>query len=240
MSGLLRVLTVASFTAAGLMVAAGGILVATAANAEVVATTGNGILSLDAAPAILADDTMSPGDRIYWPITANLNAASAGHLTLKITSSDALATDTGGLRLAVASCPVPWTPSGDPTVSPSCTGGLAVTVVADTPLANVHASKIWNLGTMPRVSARNYLATISLPSSVPARLQGASGDLQFSFTALGDTVNAKPSDPGGQTLAFTGLDPLGPALLAAGLLLAGFTLARVRSRARMTVEGVRS
>jgi hypothetical protein len=213
------------FAAAALLVAVGGALLASSAAASPVTITGNGILRLDAGPVALSNDAMQPGDRIYWPITVNLNAASAGHLSLRVLSSDALVTDPAGLRLALASCPVAWEfPSGND-AAPSCGAG-ASTVIPETPFASV-GTEVWNLGDMPRVSSRQMVATISLPDAVPSRLQGAAGTIQFGFTALGTTVMASPNET---RLAFTGLDLVGPALLAAGLLLAGITLARLRSR----------
>jgi hypothetical protein len=233
--GAARFGAVAGFVIAGTLVAAGGLFVATAATAAPATITGNGILSLDASPTNLANDAMQPGDSVYWPITANLRAASAGDLTLRITSTNPLTTDSAGLHLSLASCPVAWTVSSDPSVAPTCSGGGGTTVITDRSIASVSSTAVWNLGTMPRVSSRQFVATLALPATVPSRLQNSTGDINFGFTAAGTTVSANPSDPpNSQTLAFTGTNALGPILLAGGLLLAGFTLARVRSRARRT------
>jgi hypothetical protein len=174
---------------------------------------------------------MAPGDNIYWPINVGLNASTSAHLTLKIVSSNLLATDPAGLRLALASCSAAWTMPSDPTVAPTCTGGTEKPIIPEQPFAGIGASKVWDLGTIARVSSMPLMATISLAGTVPTTLQGAEGDMDFGFTALGTTVHADPSDPPEKILGHTGLDPVGPLLLAAGLLLAGLTLARVRSRA---------
>ncbi len=229
MKGGARITALLGFATSGILVAGGAILVATASSASADPGSG-GALSVVAAPTVLADNSMAPGDTIYWPINVGLNASTSGHLTLKVVSSNALATNPDGLRLALASCSVAWTMSSDPTVAPTCAGGSEKTVIPEQPFASISATKVWDLGTIARVSTTPVMATISLAGAVPTELQGAEGDMDFGFTALGTTVHADPADPPAKVLGYTGVDPVGPALLAAGLLLAGFTLARVRAR----------
>jgi hypothetical protein len=205
----------------------GAVLVASASSASAAPVTG-GVLQLVATPGVLADSSMAPGDKIYWPITADLNASTAGQLSLQIESSDALATDPGGLRLALAGCPVAWTIPADPTVAPTCQGGAGTVLVADRPFADITPSTTWHLGALGAVSSMPMMATISLPGAVPASLQGASASIDFGFTALGDTEHASPSDPSSRLLGETGVGPTAPLLLAVGLLVAGITLARLR------------
>ena len=216
------------FGCAAALVVAGVVLVASATAASAAPLSG-GVLQLVATPGVLADSTMAPGDHIYWPVTANLNASTEGTLTLQIFSSDALAADPAGLRLALASCPTAWVIPSDPTVAPTCNGGAGTTIVPDTAFASISPTAVWHLGTIGAVSTTPMMATISLPGTVPSALQGASATINFGFTALGDTANASPSDPKVPILASTGIDPVGPILLAAGLLLAGLTLARLRA-----------
>jgi hypothetical protein len=223
-----RVEAIVGFAVAAGLLATGAILVASAGPASAAPISG-GVLQLVATPGVLSDQTMAPGDTIYWPIDANLNATTTGELTLQITSSDLLATNPGGLRLALASCPVAWDMSHTPAQPPTCNSGVGTTVIPDSAFANISASHVWDLGTVGAVSSTPMMATISLPGAVPSVLQGASASINFGFTALGDTANASPSDPPVHVLGLTGVDPTGPALLAAGLLLAGFTLARVRA-----------
>jgi hypothetical protein len=225
---------IAGFALATSLVIAGSILVAAAGSASADPLSG-GVLQLVATPGVLDDQAMAPGDVIYWPIAANLNASTTGTLSLKITSSDALATDPAGLRVALASCPVAWDMSPTPALAPTCNGGTGSPILPETAFANISSTHVWSIGTMSAVSSMPMMATISLPSAVPSTLQGASASVNFSFTALGDTENASPSDPPVHVLGLTGVDPTGPLLLAAGLLLGGITLARVRStRARRT------
>jgi hypothetical protein len=224
----LRIEAWAGFGFAAALLAAGTLLVASAGSAFANPISG-GVLQLVATPGVLADAAMAPGDTIYWPIDANLNASTPGELTLKIESSDALATNPAGLRLALASCPVAWSTNSDPTVAPTCAGGSGSTIIPDSAFADITPTQVWDLGTVAAVSTTPMMATISLPGAVPSVLQGTSADINFGFTALGDTENASPSDPRRHVLGLTGVDPTGPALLAAGLLLAGITLARVRS-----------
>ncbi len=218
----------AGFGCSAALVAVGLVLVASASSASADPFSG-GVLQLVATPGVLADRSMAPGDTIYWPITANLDASTPGKLSLQIDSSDALATNAGGLRLALASCPVAWTIPADPAVAPTCQGGPGTVLVPVTPFADISSTTAWPLGTMAAVSSMPMMATISLPGAVPAMLQGASGSVDFGFTALGDTEHASPSDPSGRVLGETGVDPTGPLLLAAGLLVAGITLARLRA-----------
>jgi hypothetical protein len=215
------------FGASAAFVAVGCVFVASAPPASADIITDGGALSLDAAPGVLSDDSMSPGDTIYWPISANLNATTSGKLTLQITSSQPLASDPGGLELQLASCPDAWTIPLDPSVAPTCDGGAGTTILPLTPFANISPTKRWQLGTLEAVSNLPMLATLSLPSDVPADLQGESATVNFGFTALGDTENASPSDPV-PPLSITGVDPTGPLMLGVGLLLAGLTLGRLR------------
>lgn len=227
----------AAFGVAAVLVATGAVLVASSAPASADIISNGGALSLDATPGALADNSMAPGDTVYWPISANLDASTPGQLTLTILSNDPLATSAGGLEVALASCPDAWTIPSDPTVAPTCDGGAGHTLIPTTPFADISSSTVWNLGQMSAVSSMPMIATISLPEDVPLSLQGTSGNLNFGFTALGDTENASPSDPAKPPLATTGIDPTGPILLGAGLLLAGITLGRLRSRAgRRQVE----
>lgn len=232
MNRLSRAGVAAVFTVAAGLIATGAVLVATASSASADIITSGGVLSLDASPGALSDDTMAPGDTVYWPISADLNASTSGELSLRITSSGALASSSSGLRVSLASCPDAW--SNDPV--PTCDGGAGTTVIAQTAFSSINASKHWQLGSMAAVSQLPMMATISLPSDVPTTLQGTTATMNFGFTALGDTENASPSDPKPPVLGLTGVDPTGPILLGLGLLLAGITLGRIRVLALRRAE----
>ena len=233
-----RMTALLGFATSGILVAVGAVLVAAAGSASAGTVPDGGSLSVVAAPTVLSDDSMSPGDTIFWPINVGLNASTSGHLTLKVVASNPLATDPAGLRLALDSCTVPWTMGALATDPPTC-AGTTKSIIPEQPFADISASKTWDIGTVARVSTLPMMATISLAGSVPTALQGAQGDMDFGFTALGTTVHADPADPTVPILAHTGIDPVGPLLLAAGLLLAGFTLARVRSRSNRRVSDLR-
>jgi hypothetical protein len=226
----------AAFGVSAVLVAAGAVLVASGVPASADIISNGGALSLDATPGALSDTSMAPGDTVYWPISAELDASTPGELTLQVLSSEPLATSAEGLEVSLASCPDAWTIPSDPSVAPTCDGGAGHTLIPTTAFADISSSKVWTLGDMSAVSTMPMMATISLPADVPASLQGTSGDLDFGFTALGDTENASPSDPAGPPLASTGVDPTGPIFLGAGLLLAGLTLGRLRSRALRRTE----
>jgi hypothetical protein len=230
-----RIWATTGFVAAAAMLAAGGVLVASASSASADIISSGGVLSLDAAPGALSDSAMSPGDTIYWPISANLNASSSGSLSLQVLSSQPLASDPSGLRLVLASCPGAWTTPAPP-AAPTCNGGPGTVIIPDTAFADISPTKHWNLGRVAAVSQFPMMATISLPNAVPATLQGTNAAIRFGFTALGDTESASPNDPGTPILAHTGVDPVGPALMGLGLLLSGLTLGRLRVLAQRRNE----
>jgi hypothetical protein len=219
-----RVAVFAGFGFAVALIAAGATQVAAQPFASAAPISG-GVLQLVATPGVLADSAMQPGDTIYWPIDANLNASTGGDLTLRITSSDALASDPAGLRLALARCSGSWNTAVTP---PTCNGTIT-TIIPDTAFADIDPTHVWHLGKVNAVSSTPMIASIALPGSVPSSMQGASAAINFGFTALGDTEDASPSDPAVHVLGLTGIDPTGPVLLCAGLLLGGLTLALVRS-----------
>ena len=233
-----RIWATTGFVAAAAMLAAGGVLVAAASSASADIISSGGVLTLDSTPGTLANGTMAPGDTEYWPISANLDASTAGELTLKVISSEPLATDPDGLRLTLAQCGHPWVMQTPP-AAPTCDDNES-TIIPDTAFADISSTRIWNLGQLGAVSQLPMMATISLPENVPADLQGTNAAIRFGFTALGDTENASPSDPKTPVLGFTGVDPTGPALLGIGLLLAGITLGRLRVLAQRASSKVAS
>jgi hypothetical protein len=228
----LRIWATSGFVAATTMLVVGGVLVASASSASADIISSGGVLSLEATPGTLADGSMAPGDTVYWPIAADLNATSSGDLSLKITSLGQLASSASGVRLTLARCDDAWSTDA----IPSCDGGAGTVIIPTTAFADIPPTKAWDLGSMAAVSQLPMMATISLPAAVPSTLQSTSATMRFGFTALGDTENASPSDPKPPVLGLTGIDPTGPALLGLGLLLAGLTLGRLRVLARRGTE----
>ena len=225
----MRVIEVLGFTVAAALVAVGALGVATAAAADPVPENGQpGLLSLNADPYPMQDPNMAPGDRIRWPITADMSAPDAAELTLAIQTSGLLASDPGGLRMSLQSCAVAWIVPADPSVDASCAAGEQ-TVLAMTPTASLDPSTVWHLGTIADNGARYFLVTLWLSPSADGALLSASGRVALGFTAAGETQSVSTDGPG---LATTGADAVGLILLAGGLLLGGIVLASVRLRRR--------
>ena len=219
MNALLRVLLVL----AALVVAAGASLVAVAATAAPVPETGaSGWLTLDADPYPVEDLTIARGDRVLWPVTATLDAPTAGELTVRITAEQPLAEDAAALRFELASCSAPWVLPSSPTGSAVCAGGGAI-VIPEAAFATTDETRYWSLGTIAPGEPRYFLVTLSLPLSTPGALADEPAEVGFGFTAGDAEVAADPP-----RLADTGGRYLGPALLASGLLAGGILLARLR------------
>jgi hypothetical protein len=214
---------IARFAFAALLFGAGGALVASAAGAAPVPETGDaGMLWLEADPYPADSLEIAPGERILWPVTANLTAPSSGDLSLEVSAADPLATDVEGLRVELAECAVAWELPADPLADGVCPGGGATTIIDETPFAAAAAGQRWELGLIAPGVARYFLATLSLPSAVPGSLATESAEIGFGFRAGDDTLPP--------ALAETGASILGPVLLAGGVLLAGATAASLRGR----------
>lgn len=207
-----------------LVTAAGGSLTAVAASAAPVPESGeNGLLTLDADPYPAHNLTIAPGDEVLWPVTAELDAPSAGTLDVRVVSSRPLAQDAAGLRFTLASCAEPWA-----LPAATCAGGPGDVVIADSAFATTDAGETWSLGRIVPGIPRHLLVTLALPASTPGGLAAESAEVSFGFTAGDRSVE--------QRLALTGAGYAGPALLGGGLLLGGLVLAAHR-RAELRREG---
>jgi hypothetical protein len=219
----MRPVAVARFALAALLFGAGGALVASAAGAAPVPETGDaGMLWLEADPYPADSLEIAPGERILWPVTANLTAPTSGDLSLEVSAADPLATDVDGLRLEVAECAVAWELPVDPLADGVCLDGSAATIIDETPFAQAATGDRWDLGLIAPGVPRYFLATLSLPSATPGDLATESAEIGFGFRA-GDAT--QPT-----ALAETGASIVGPLLLAGGVLLAGATATTLRGR----------
>lgn len=109
---------------AALVAVAGASLVAVAAAAAPVPETGaTGLLTLDADPYPAQNLTIRRGERVLWPVTADLDAPTTGDLSVRIVSAQPLAENPDGLRFELASCDVPWDLPAVPGGSATCAGG---------------------------------------------------------------------------------------------------------------------
>lgn len=231
MKRLPRPVAVLSYLAATALATSGAFALATSAGAVTIDDGETGYLTADVASVPFEETDLAPGDTRYWLIALNLDANGEGDLTLDFESSGTLAENPAGLQLALDQCSQAWTTGA----TPSC-GGTEENII-DGPVADVDESFIFDLGTIEPDSGPYFLVTLSLPSSVPDELQDTRGDLGFGFTAdESSAVIVIPGDGGDPDddptnggLAITGVDLTGPLLLAAGLLLGGFVLARQRA-----------
>lgn len=215
-------LTAGCFALAALLIGTGGALVASAAGAAPVPETGDpGMLWLEADPYPADSLEIAPGERILWPVTANLTAPTSGELSLEVAAAEPLATDVDGLRLELLECDVAWQLPSDPAAAGAC-AGTASTVIADGPVALADAGQRWQLGLIAPGVPRYFLATLSLPGAVPGPLANEPAEIGFGFRAGDDS---RPT-----ALAETGASVAGPLLLASGVLLAGVTARGIRRR----------
>lgn len=209
-----------------LALASGGLLaVAGAAGAAEPGDTP-GDLVVDVGDSVMMHRAMEPGDERHWTLTTVLQHAPSADLRLRVESEGLLAASEDGLRLALDRCEAPWR-FEDPG-SPTCPPG-ASPVVAPTALSRIDPAAVLDLGTIAGGTGPYFLATVALPDLAPSELQAADAVVGFGFTAgADDAVAILPLSPSGP-LAATGASLGGPLLLAAGILLAGFTLLRVRA-----------
>lgn len=216
----MRALSAVRFAVASILIGSGGALVASAAGAAPVPETGDtGMLWLEADPYPADTLEIAPGERIHWPVTANLSAPSSGALSLEVAAAEPLATDVDGLRLELLECDVAWQVPSDPAADGVCLG-TTTTVIADGPVALADAGQRWQLGLIAPGVPRYFLATLALPSATPGPLADEPAEIGFGFRAGDDT---RPT-----ALAETGASIVGPLLLAGGVLLAGVTAQGLR------------
>ena len=221
-----RPIAVLSYLVAAAITTTGGIALATSAGAVTIDDGESGYLTADVASVPFEEEDLTPGDIRYWLIALNLDAEGEGDLTLEFEASGALVETPAGLQMSLDQCTEAWTTGATPTCA-----GLDEEII-DGPVSDIDESLIYDLGTIEPDDGPFFLVTLSLPGSVPDELQDTRGDLGFGFTADESSAvivipgDDDPADGGG--LAITGVDLTGPLLLAAGLLLGGFVLARQR------------
>ena len=221
----------ALLTLAAVLVASGSSLVAVAASAAPVPETGeNGLLTLDADPYPAQNITIERGERVLWPVTADLDAPTTGELSVRIVSEQPLAESPSGLRFQLASCDEPWMLPALPSGTATCDGGAGTVEIADAAFATTDAGRDFALGPIAPGVPRYFLVTLSLPLSTPGALADEPAELSFGFLA------ADPEQVRVAQLAATGGGFLGPVVVGAGLLVGGLTIARMRRAELSTAE----
>jgi hypothetical protein len=201
-----------------LLMAAGASLVAVAASAAPVPENGmNGLLTLDADPYPAQNITIARGERVLWPVTAELESPTTGDLNVRVTSDEPLAKDADALRFQLATCDEAWVLPASTTDPATCAGGTGTVVISEAAFALTDSDEVWSLGAIAPGIPRYFLVTLSLPLSTPGSVADQPGQVSFGFTARDRSQPA--------LLAATGGAFAGPALLALGLLLGGATVA---------------
>jgi hypothetical protein len=224
MTILVRVLLVLS----AVVVVVGASLVAVAASAAPVPESGsNGLLTLDADPYPAQNMTIARGDRLLWPVTVDLDAPSAGELTVRVVATQPLAEDAAALRFELASCEETWVLPSTPAGAATCAGGVGDVVIPEAPFATTDSARTWSLGDIVPDVPRYFLVTLSLPLSTPGALADEPAEVSFGFEAA-DAALSSGGSGSGSRLAETGGMHLGPALLGLGLVTGGMALARLR------------
>jgi len=229
MKRLPRPIAALSYLAATAIAATGAFTLASSAGAVMIDDGEAGILWAEVENVPFEEADLTPGDTRYWLIALHLDAEEVGDLTLDFEGEGELAEHPQGLQLQLDQCSEPYTD----TALPACPG-IEDPIIDDT-VASIEKTLIYDLGTIEPDDGEYFRVTLSLASSVPDELQNTRGDLGFGFTADESSAvivipgGGDDDDPDNGGLAITGVDLAGPLLLAAGLLLGGFILARQRA-----------
>ena len=184
-----------------LLMAAGASLVAVAASAAPVPENGtNGLLTLDADPYPAQNITIARGDRVLWPVTAELDSATTGQLSVRVISEQPLAEDADALRFELASCDQAWALPVMPTDPATCAGGAGTVVISEAAFASTDADEVWSLGAIapgiPRYFLGDPVAAALDPGS--ARRRAGPGVVRFHRARPHPTLRVSPR-PGAPT-----------------------------------------
>lgn len=203
---------------------------ASAVFAEITETGAPGYLVLSHDTATPLWSTLEPGQSSHWLIRASLNDAATGHLAIELRGTGELVRQ-GGLVGGVEAC------DGVFQLSTLTCNGDSTTAVAPVALRDLpQTNGIVQLADLHEAAPRDLLVTLRLPASTEI----ADGTTQTARIGLGvhasgDSIpSVTPITPTEQPpgLVVTGADALPLALIAAGLVGLGVTLAARRRTER--------
>lgn len=173
-------------TAAGLGTFAAFTSTSTAAQPVTAATVriDLGATGTSANRLTVAASGVVPGDTIQRSVdVANSGDDLAGiTLTTSASPSTALTTDTThGLQVSIDRCSAPWTEGGSaPAYTYTCSG-TTTSVLAARPIIGSDLV-LSNLSATAAGATDHLRVTVSLPSSAPSTMQGASTTVTYAFT----------------------------------------------------------
>ena len=157
----------------------------------VATTITSGTVSIDLAKASTLDfaaPELIPGDSVTRAFTLkNDGSSDLGSITLAsvATTSSVLTTDTtNGLKLAVKSCAVAWTQSGN---SFTCSSGEK-TLLASSPA--VTSADLYDPASLVAGGSDNLAISFSLPTAAGNEFQGKQAAFSLTFTATQRTAPA--------------------------------------------------
>lgn len=231
-----RVAAVVTAALSVVLLSAGGLVLAQAAQAALIDVPPSGspgrlVLSSEPYPAEFLE--LSPGEPAYWQIGARLEDARSATLSLQLRKDGELVEHPRGLTMTVRQCDSVWT--GLDAV-PACASGERAVTVATPADDYTTSSPTFELRSFTPTTPEYFLVTLAVEDSVAAMadtsLMGLTGQMGVGLTAV--SIDDVPVTPG--RLPGTGFDPtpLGAvAAIAAGLLGLGlaFRLARKGTRA---------
>lgn len=236
MRGWLRRRALGALVASAAMLTGAAAVPAHASAAVPADAADDGDLIVEASPHPTEFFDMSPGERRYWSVQAQLLDADRGSLALLVFGAGPLIEHPRhGLLIAVDGCDGTLT-GDDPRVRPECSGEGFTPIIAEQSLAAISTDpsasageNVWPLPDIVRDQARSFVVTLSLPAAGAddKTLMGLRGQIGVGLYAAGDAARPGPGpdDPLPPTGAAV---PLALLLLGGGAAALGLALARMR------------
>lgn len=227
----------AAALASVLLLGASGMFLATSSQAAfidlpVTGTPGRLVLAAD--QARLEVEGLSPGEAEYLQVEARLEDADRAALSVELRKAGDLVDHPRGLRMTLQWCDAPW--SGLP-ARPSCASGSRLVASATPNDDYASNSPVFELPDLAATAPVHLLVELALEDSEAARadasLHGLTADVAAGMTAV--SIDGEPPRSVAPALPATGANvaTVGATIaFAAGLLLAGWAVRRVRHGGR--------